>query len=268
MAFVELAEVGKEGLLLGGSHTPGVLEVKDRRTLGAEDRALVAGRHVAAGPVFGPTDRAAGGIKHHDETGQILVDCAEPVIEPGSHGRAPAADGAGVHHEHGRAMDRGISGHGVEEGNVVHTAPDVGEEVGYHFPTLAIGLEFPFRADHAAFVLFPAAAKGLHVDGLAVEGVQVRLVIKGVHVARAAVHKEEDDVLCLGLEVAVLRGKWAFQFVQAGSSIDLWGEEAVFGEHPGQGHCREAAANIAQEFAPGSLSTEVLDGFGWSGHGI
>ena len=54
----------------------------------AEDRALVGGRHVAARPVLGAADRAAGRVEHHDEAGQVLVHAPQAVVDPRAQARA------------------------------------------------------------------------------------------------------------------------------------------------------------------------------------
>ena len=86
----------------------------------------------------------------------------------------------------------------VQEGDVVDAATDVREKIAHPFSTLSIALEVPLGAHHAPLVALAAAAEGLHRDGLAVQGVELRLVVEGVDMARAAIHEEEDDALGLG----------------------------------------------------------------------
>ena len=86
----------------------------------------------------------------------------------------------------------------MQEGDVVDTATDVREKVADPFPTLPITLEVPLGSDDATLVALAATAEGLHRDRLAVQGIELGLVVEGVDVARPPVHEEEDDALGLG----------------------------------------------------------------------
>ena len=103
-------------------HALGQVQIEHRRALRAQQRALISGRHVAARPVLGAADRAAAGIEHHDEAGQVLVDAAQAVVDPRAQRGAAAEDAARVHLQHGRAVDRRIGGHRLDEGDVVDVA--------------------------------------------------------------------------------------------------------------------------------------------------
>ena len=134
-------------------HARGRRQVVDRRALGAEHRAGVGGRHVAARPVLGAADRPAGAVEHHDEAGQVLVHRAEAVVHPRAQRRAAALQLAGVHHQHGRAVDRRLGGHRVQERDVVDALAEVREQVADPFAALAVLVELPPRLDDAALVL-------------------------------------------------------------------------------------------------------------------
>ena len=62
-------------------------------------------------------------------------------------------------------------------------------------PGLTVLGELPFRANHPSLVLLAAPPEGLHVDRLAIKGIKLRLVFKGVHVTGATIHEKEDHGL-------------------------------------------------------------------------
>src|SRR5262249_62097506 len=77
---------------------------------------------------------------------------------------------------------------------------------------LAVGLELPLRPNDTALVAVPAAAERLDGDGLAVQRIELRLVVERIDLRRPPVHEEEDDALRLRLEVRLLRGHRADVF--------------------------------------------------------
>ena len=103
----------------------------------------------------------------------------------------------------------------------------VREQVADPLAALAVLLELPLRPDDAALVLVAAAAEGLHRGSSCRPAVQLRLVVEGVDVARAAVHEQEDDALGLGGEVRLLRGQRVDERRRAVGGDGLAGEEAV-----------------------------------------
>ena len=109
-----------------------------------------------------------------------------------------AEDPAGVHHQHGRAVDRRVRVHRVDEGHVIDAVRQVRKHVRDHLAALAVRPECPLRADDPPLVLLAAPAEGLHLDGLAVQPIKLRLVVERIDVARPAVHEQEDHALRLG----------------------------------------------------------------------
>ncbi len=83
----------------------------------------------------------------------------------------------------------------MDEGNVVDMLREVRKQVRNVLAALPVLLELPFRTDHPALVLLAAATEGLHIDGLAVERVELRLVVEGVDVAGPAIHEEKNHRL-------------------------------------------------------------------------
>ena len=250
VVVVERVEQAALGVL---AHAFGPVEVEDRVAGRAQHRALEAGRHVAARPVLGAADRPAGRIEHDHEAGQVLVDAAEAVVHPRAETRVAGEDFARVHLQHGRAVNGRIGRHRVKKGDVVHAGRQVGEEVADPLAALAVLLELPLRPDDAALVLLAAAAEGLDGDGLAVEVVELRLVVEGVDVRRAAVHEEEDDALGLGRQRRRLRRERVGELVVRLGGRGLV-EEAGLREQAGQGDAGEAGAGFPEELAAGATA--------------
>src|SRR5207244_6459739 len=97
--------------------------------------------------------------------------------------------------------DRGFGIHRMQKSNVIDAGADVGEEVADPFAGLAILFELPFGTDNAAFVLVAASPKGFYGNRLAIERIELRLVVKCFNVAGAAIHEKKDDALGFGREV-------------------------------------------------------------------
>ena len=85
----------------------------------------------------------------------------------------------------------------MHKGDVIDVLGNIGEEVGDILATLSVLIELPAGLDDAALVLFAAATEGFHIDGFAIHAKHVRFVVKGVDVAGATIHEEEDDAFGL-----------------------------------------------------------------------
>ncbi len=205
-------------------------EVEDRRPLRSQERPLIGRRHVATRPILGAGDRPAGGVEHDDEAGEILVDAPEPVVDPRAEAGGARLDLAGVHLEHRRAMNRRVGRHRMEEGDIVDMLRELRKECRDLLPTLPVGRELPLRPHDPSLTLLAAASLRLHLDRLAVEIVELRLVVEGVDMAGAAVHEEEDHALRLGGEVGDLRGQRIGPGLDAVGGPRLPGEEAAVEE--------------------------------------
>ena len=227
----------------------GVRQVEDRRSVAAQHRALVDGGHVARAPVLGAADGAARGIEHHHEARQVLVHRAKPVVHPASERRRAAEQLAAVHHEHRAAVDGAVRVHALHERDVVHARGQVREQVAHPRAALAVLAEVPLGAHHAALVAVAAAALGLHLDGLPVVLVELGLVVEGVHVARAAVHEQEDHALGLARELRRLRHQRVRHGRLAVERHGLLRQEAVLHQHAGERHAGERAARLPEELA-------------------
>jgi hypothetical protein len=149
-------------------------------------------------------------------------------------------------------MNRAFGIHAVDESDIVNTLADVREQIADHFPALAIGLEGEFGADDAAFVFVPTAAKGFHLDGLAVEFGEFRFVVEGIDLAGAAVHKQEDHGLGLGREHGLFG---CHRVDEAGRRFGGGvGQERVIVQKGGQPQSSEASPGFPEEFAAGAAA--------------
>ncbi|CAD72466.1 hypothetical protein-transmembrane prediction [Rhodopirellula baltica SH 1] len=86
------------------------IQIENRIAFGAEHGALISGRHVTAGPVFGTADGTTGRIEHHDEARHVLVFAAQPIRQPRSQSGRAGQDLAAVHHQHGGSVNRRVRG--------------------------------------------------------------------------------------------------------------------------------------------------------------
>ena len=169
MGLVLLAQAIEQPAAGGPVGAVGDGQVEDRLAVGAQDRALVGGRHVAARPVLGPADRPAGVVEHDDEAGQVLVLAAQAVVDPRAQAGMPdrirpvficsMAEpwiGESAYIEWTKAMS---STHVARCGNRSETI----------LPHWPYWRKCPLRADDPALVLLAAAAERLDLDRLAVE---------------------------------------------------------------------------------------------------
>ena len=117
----------------------------------------------------------------------------------------------------------------------------VREEVADPLAALAVLLELPLRPDDPPLVLLAAPAERLDGDRLAVELVQLRLVVERVDLARPAVHEQEDDALGLRRRSAAASGRagWPTGVGAVGARRRRVAEEAVAGEQAGQASAGE-----------------------------
>ena len=258
MVIVKVIKVVEERSLFLPTHLLGVFQVENGGASGAEDRALIAGGHVAAGPVFRAADGASSLVKHDDVAGQVLVYGAESVVDPGTKRGASAEEVAGVHHQHCGAVDGRVGRHGVNEGDVVHMLGKVREKSGDCFAALSVLLEGPFWADDAALLFMAAASEGFDVNGFAVQRVEFGFVVEGVHVAGTSVHEEEDDVFGFAGEMWLFWLQRAFPRGFAVGGNELTAEEAVFFEQSGQCQRGEAASDGVEKVPPRASAKSIL----------
>ena len=135
------------------------------------------------------------------------------------------------------------------------------EEIRNVFTALAILFELPFGTNHTASIFLTAAPKGFHLNGFAIERVHLGLVVKGIHLARPAVHEQEDHVLGLGRQRRVLRFKRIIPRCLAVGRMCLVCQETVLRHHAGEGERGETAPYLMQKFTPRGLPAERVHRF-------
>ena len=204
-AGVELAHQGQLALLQSRRRF-GRLGVGDAGHGGLEDRALVGGGEEAAVEVVQPAGRDQAAVED-DEAGQVLALAAQAVGGPGAHAGPALQAGAGVEEVVGVGVLGKFAGHRADERQLVHDLGHVREQIADPRPALAVPAELPRRLHHLADVGELRRLQLAHrlVRVLAVELLQQRLVVEGIHLRRAAVHVEEDDALRLGRVVRQAR---------------------------------------------------------------
>src|SRR5262249_52265872 len=212
-------------------------------------------------PILGAADGAAGRVEHDDEARQVFADAAQAIVDPRAEAWAAGEDAARVHLEHGRAMDRRVGGHRVEESDIGHANRQVREQVGDPLAALTILLELPLRTDDAPLVLVAAATVRLHGDRLPIQLIELGLVVERIDLAGAAVHEQEDDALRLATEVWLLRG----ERVSGYTRICAIGEETVLRQQAAQGQAGEPSAGLPQKLAA-RAAAERAAGFVGSRH--
>ncbi len=250
MAGVELGEEGESVAPALAGDVGGAgrrFEVGDRFGSGrAHDEALVVGREEAVGEGAASVVGIAAPIGQGHEGGDILVDRAEGVGDPGAHaGKAGKRETGGLE-VGGRAVHVRLGGHGHEEGHLVDVPGEVGK--GTADPAAGLSVLRPLKralhevAGRAHAGLDPHAFPG--VERLAVQFLEGGLVVEEVALAGPAIHEELDDPLCPGCEL--------------GEGLRRLCEKAILREKGRQRHPAQAGAEVAEEVATG--------GGGWVHH--
>ena len=125
---------------------------------------------------------------------------------------------------------------GTHHGDVIHAAGKVRKNFRDFHPALPV----PGKLEGAAHV-HPLLQASINAgDGSAVVLGQNRLGVEGVHLAGSAGHEEEDAGLGLGSEMGSLGS-------QRVPRRDPLGQQAVPGQHVGQGGPSDPSAHTEQE---------------------
>ena len=162
--------------------------------LARDERPLVHRRQKRVVPQRRPHRRRR--LRAEDDVaGQVVVDRAEAVGEPGADRRTADLRVPGVHHQHRRLVVRDVGVHRADEADVVGAAADVREQLADVHAALAVLLERERRTHQRAGL--PLGRHRSAGQRLAVVLVEHRLGIEAVHLREPAVHEQEDDVLRL-----------------------------------------------------------------------
>ncbi len=116
-------------------------QIQDRVAAGAENRSLVGRRQKAGVPVGWAREGPAARVVDDDKARQVLVLAAEPVGHPGTHAWETHQNGSGVPLVVRQHMVVRLALAGVDEGQIVRHAADMGEQLGSPDARLPILLE-------------------------------------------------------------------------------------------------------------------------------
>ncbi len=198
-------------------------------TARAQSRSLVGGGEEGAAVVLRAAE-AGGGIDR-DEAGEILIRRSQSVEHPRAHRRADEGGAAGMELD-GRLRVGGVVGvHAVDHAHFIGVLGNVGEE-----------LADPESAGTVLFKLEWRAEEHAALGGFAAVLLELRLIVKGIDVRRAALHEEHDHALGLGLEMRRLRRERIeisrFRLRAGGAGIG----RRLLGAQPGQCQIAKTAA--------------------------
>src|SRR6266542_1334346 len=126
----------------------------------------------------------------------------------------------------------------MNKGDVVDAGGEIRKEVADPLAAAAVLPELPLRTNDAALVLVPTPAEGLDRDRLAVERIELRLVVKSIDMARSTIAEDEDNALRLWLEGWQLGRQWIDKLADA-IGCDGLPREEVRAEQSGQGNAGE-----------------------------
>jgi hypothetical protein len=113
--------------------------------------------------------------------------------------RAATKDGAGVHRAHAARVIDAAGGAGMDHGEIIGMTRDMLNQSEIHKPPWPCCFQVRLHSSSGDLALSRRRERSLEARGQRLPGqlVQQRLVIKGVQMARAAFHEEEDDALRL-----------------------------------------------------------------------
>src|SRR5216683_1651527 len=160
--------------------------------------SLVGSRKKTSAPIGRAVWGKAARIRQDHEGRQVFRQAPQAVTDPAPHARKTGEHKAGALHKRRRPVDIRLGHHGVNEGDVVHTAGQVGQEAADVLATLPARLPGP-RALHVRSrrtLKELNLAAGIKLLSVALD--QLRLVVEGVNLAGGAGHEQLDYALGLG----------------------------------------------------------------------
>ena len=212
-----------------------------------EDGALVGGGEEGIAEEADAAVRDGGFFGAEDDVGgEIGVEGAAAVADPGA-GAGVAEEGeAGVDEEIALGVLAEFGGHGADDGEVIGVGGDFGEEVGHFETGLAVGGGGPGGGHDIAVVIEGGAFEGAG-HGLTVAFFEEGFGVKGIDMGDAAGHVEEDDGFGFG---EVMEGGEGGGRGGGGGGV----------EEAGEGEGAEALGGEFEELAP------IVEGGEVSGH--
>ena len=228
-----------------------VVEILDGRAFGAELDALIHAGHEAAAPIAHAVHDGAFAVFDDDKTGQIVVFAAESVVYPRAERWTATEDAAGVHLADAAGVIDAVGDAGIDHAEIIRVLADVLEPIADLQAALAVF--FPRAgAGHDGRVAFAHREHGHFVAGrqfLPGDLIDERFAVKGVEMARSALHEAKDDALCAAEPVGHLGQKRA--------EILRRGQKRLIHERGGC-HGTKAAACAAEEFTTGVRTVDAV----------
>ena len=185
---VELLDGFNERALVLAIDPAGIGDVLNGVAGGVEFDSLEAGREESGSPL---SRRDGLGIAATDggednETRKVFRFRAEAVVDPGSHGRATADGGAGVHEGVGRIVIDLLGHHGANDGDIVRHLLVVGHVVRDVLSGLSVFFKFAEVAEDFELLTLKlrnglSFGEGLG-HGLSVEFIELGFVVEGLEV--------------------------------------------------------------------------------------
>src|SRR5579883_71437 len=122
----------------------------------------------------------------------------------------------------------------MQKRDVIDARCQVRKEIADELTALAIAFEFPLGTNYTTLIFVAAASKRLNRDRLAVQIVQLRLVIERIDVAWSAVHEQKDHALGLGVQRRFFGSQRIAEFRHTFGSDARLGEEMFQREKSGR----------------------------------
>ena len=235
-----------------------VIEIKHRLTLRAEGNARVPALEITAAPQprrnrLHVGERAGVFRVQHDERGQILVERAEPVGEPGAHRGFAVLHRARVDELVGRLVIDRVGLHRPDEAEVVGHLRDVRQELAEPHATLPVLRELERRRREGKRRLVRRhPSESLTLPGqpafeiLSKAALQRGLVVEEVELRRCADERNVDRPFRLGRDFPRLRHRGSERRGGRASRRGA-GAEGPLAEQRGERRNTEAAARLAKK---------------------
>ena len=229
-------------------------QVENRRTGGAETRALIERRQEARLPVLHPVHRQSQWIVEHDVGGEVLALASQSVHHPRAERRMPGDHPPGLNQIH-RRLVRNVRGvEGANERDVIDVPRQVGQCVRHPHAALAVTRKLEGAAHERAGVLDVLdLARNLVGISLAVVRIERGLGIEQIHLARPAIHEQVDHGLRLGRNVRRPGTK-----ARNGASLV---RQEILTEQVQEGGPLNAGAHVFEETPSGDRSRICEQGF-------
>ena len=242
LVFVQLPQAVEQLPAILRRHARGIVDVEHGIATGTKPHRLMLGRQKARTPEMRHQRLAALVLrdKHH-ERGQVVMDVAKAIVEPGADARPPRNLRAALHERHARAVVDALRIHRADEAELVGNLRRVREQFAEPGAAVAVLSELEWRANQRNRTLVtrhagePLAATNGVGQLLAALLDQQRLVVIEVELRRSTRLKQVDHPLGLRREMK------STQHAAGGSRSP---------KHVGQRHAAEPHAKRIKQVPP------------------